>query len=125
MAESQPLARKRSLTWQALAAAPLIAMGDGTSVRELTDVAMARAGGVTTALVEARDIATAGGIIAAGLGVSAVPGFVLPLMPSTGIATRPMTGPSLYRDIAVSPPQALRSRRRRSASWSGCRASFS
>jgi DNA-binding transcriptional LysR family regulator len=80
---------------------PFIAMSAGSSVRQLTDVAMAQAEASPTTLVEARNIATAGGIIAAGLGVSAFPEFVLPLMSSTHIATRPLHGPTMYRDIAV------------------------
>jgi LysR family carnitine catabolism transcriptional activator len=104
LAETHPLAKKRSLTWQALAAEPFIAMSHGSSVRQLTDLAMARAGVSPTTVVEARNIATAGGIVAAGLGVSAFPELVLPLMPSTHIATRPLTGPVVHRDIAVITP---------------------
>ena len=58
-------------------------MSAGSSVRQLTDVAMAQAEVSPTTVVEARNIATAGGIIAAGLGVSAFPELVLPLMSST------------------------------------------
>jgi DNA-binding transcriptional LysR family regulator len=87
-----------------LAGEPFIAMSHGSSVRQLTDLAMARAGVSPTTVVEARNIATAGGIVAAGLGVSAFPELVLPLMPSTHIATRPLTGPVVHRDIAVITP---------------------
>jgi len=99
--DAHPLTRRRSLTWGALAAQPFIAMTRGSSVRELTDVAMHEAGVTPTALVEARNIATAGGMVAAGLGVSAFPELVLPLMPSSGIATRELTRPVMYRDLAI------------------------
>jgi LysR family transcriptional regulator, carnitine catabolism transcriptional activator len=107
--ESHALAKRRSVTWQALAAEPFIAMSHGSSVRQLTDLAMAQAGVSPTTVVEARNIATAGGIVAAGLGVSAFPELVLPLMSSTNIATRRLTGPVVHRDIAVITPadQAL------------------
>jgi DNA-binding transcriptional LysR family regulator len=79
-------------------------MSAGSSVRQLTDLAMARADVSPTTVVEARNIATAGGIIAAGLGVSAFPELVLPLMSSTNIETRALTGPTTYRDISVITP---------------------
>ena len=39
--------------------------------------------------------------VAAGLGVSAFPELVLPLMPSAGIATRALTAPVMHRDLAI------------------------
>ena len=104
MADTHPLARRRSVTWRVLAEEPFIAMSAGSSVRQLTDLAMAQADVSPTTVVEARNIATAGGIIAAGLGVSAFPELVLPLMSSTNIETRTLTGPTTYRDIAVITP---------------------
>jgi DNA-binding transcriptional LysR family regulator len=99
--DTHPLARRRTLTWRALADQPFIAMTRGSSVRELTDVALRETGATPTTLIEARNIATAGGMIAAGLGVSAFPELVLPLMPSAGIATRPLTAPVAFRDLAI------------------------
>ena len=124
--DAHPLAARRSLTWRALAGLPFVAMTRGSSVRELTDVAMHDAGVTPTAIVEARNIATAGGMVAAGLGVSAFPELVLPLMPSDGIATRPLTAPVMHRDLAIitragetpAPPAARLVERLRQASQS-------
>jgi DNA-binding transcriptional LysR family regulator len=102
--EAHPLAMRRTLTWAALAAEPFIAMTSGSSVRALTDIAMAQAGVTPTNVVEARNIATAGGIIAAGLGVSAFPELVLPLMPAAHIVARPLRDPIVHRDLAVITP---------------------
>jgi LysR family transcriptional regulator, carnitine catabolism transcriptional activator len=99
--ESHPLVARRALTWATLAEEPFIAMSVGSSVRELTDLAMSEAGVSPTNVVEARNIATAGGIIAAGLGVSAFPELVLPLLSSSAIVTRSLRGPIVHRDIAV------------------------
>jgi DNA-binding transcriptional LysR family regulator len=104
LGERHPLARRRTLTWSALAAEPFIAMTRGSSVRELTDHAMSEASVTPTNVVEARNIATAGGIVAAGLGVSAFPELVLPLLVSTAIVTRPLRDPVVHRDIAVITP---------------------
>jgi LysR family carnitine catabolism transcriptional activator len=101
LSEHHPLATRRTLTWAALADEPFIAMSVGSSVRELTDLAMNEADVSPTHVVEARNIATAGGIIAAGLGVSAFPELVLPLLSSTAIVTRPLRAPVVHREIAV------------------------
>src|SRR4051794_30209196 len=101
LSEHHPLASRRTLTWAALADEPFIAMSLGSSVRELTDLAMHEADVSPVNVVEARNIATAGGIIAAGLGVSAFPELVLPLLSSTAIATRPLHAPVVHREIAV------------------------
>lgn len=107
LAERHPLAARRSLTWATLADEPFIAMSVGSSVRDLTDRAMAEARVSPTNVVEARNIATAGGIIAAGLGVSAFPELVLPLLVSSAIVTRPLRAPVVHRDIAVVAPTAV------------------
>ena len=99
--ESHPLASRRVVTWAALADEPFIAMSVGSSVRVLTDVAMAEAGVTPTTVVEARNIATAGGIIAAGLGVSAFPELVLPLLSSSTTVTRTLREPVVHREIAI------------------------
>jgi DNA-binding transcriptional LysR family regulator len=99
--ESHPLASRRAVTWAALADEPFIAMSVGSSVRALTDVAMAEAGVTPTTVVEARNIATAGGIIAAGLGVSAFPELVLPLLSSSTTVTRALREPVVHREIAI------------------------
>ncbi len=98
------LARRRSLTWKDLAGEPFIAMSRESSVRRLTDIAMIEARVAPTTVVEARNIATAGGIISAGLGVSAFPELVLPLLSHAPIVTRPLIGPAMYRDIALITP---------------------
>lgn len=105
--EHHPLTGRRALTWAMLADEPFIAMSVGSSVRELTDLAMTDADVTPTNVVEARNIATAGGIIAAGLGVSAFPELVLPLLVSSAIVTRPLRAPVVHRDIAVITPTGV------------------
>jgi DNA-binding transcriptional LysR family regulator len=51
--------------------------------------------------LETWTVAAAGGMIAAGLGVSAVPELVLPLLSATPVVIRPLRGPLVTRKIAV------------------------
>lgn len=99
--EHHRLAGHPAVTWAALAEEPFITMTKGSSVRRLTDLAFAQAGRLPETLVEARNAATAGGMIQAGLGVSALPDLVLPLLASAPFVTRELRDPSVDRQIAV------------------------
>ena len=63
------------MSWAELARQPFIALGADSSVRRLTDQAFASAGARVDHLVEARNVTTVGGLVAAGLGVSALPAW--------------------------------------------------
>ncbi|MCU1685858.1 MAG: transcriptional regulator, LysR family [Amycolatopsis sp.] len=99
--EGHHLAARAKLTWTELAAEPFVALSADSSVRRLTDLAFAQAGSEPETLVETRTIATAGGMVAAGLGVSAMPELVLPLLSFTRFVTRPLVGPVVTRKVAM------------------------
>jgi len=96
-----PLTARDSVSWAELARQPFIALGADSSVRRLTDQAFAIADARVEHLVEARNVTTVGGLVAAGLGVSALPGLVWNLIGVTGLARRPITNPVIDRDLAV------------------------
>ena len=96
-----PLTARASVSWAELARQPFIALGADSSVRRLTDQAFASAGARVDHLVEARNVTTVGGLVAAGLGVSALPGLVWNLIGVAGLARRPITDPVVDRDLAV------------------------
>ena len=89
------------LTWADLATERFIAFSQDSSVRRLTDLGFAQAGVEPETLVETRAVATAGGMIAAGLGISAMPELVLPLLSFTQLATRPLERPAVTRKLAL------------------------
>ncbi len=99
--EHHPLAEHRSLRWSELADEPFIAMSRDSSVRRLTDLAFSKAGSAPTTLIEGRNVATAGGMIKAGLGVSAMPELVRPLLAFAPLAYRELRDPSISRNIAA------------------------
>jgi DNA-binding transcriptional LysR family regulator len=96
-----PLTARASVSWAELARQPFIALGAESSVRRLTDQAFAIADARVEHLVEARNVTTVGGLVAAGLGVSALPGLVWNLIGVAGLARRPITDPVVDRDLAV------------------------
>lgn len=88
--------------WSVFTALPFIAMEHRSSVRMLTDTAFAMANINTPARFECAQLATVGGLIARGLGVSLLPLSTLPLL-GTGnsIAYRRMAVPHMSRKIGV------------------------
>ena len=97
-----------TIDWIDLAGEAFIAFDDASSVRVIVDAALAGHGVVPARLISARNVASIAGMCAAGLGVSAAPGFVLPLMAIPGVVTRPIGADPVIRRIGV-----LRNTRRR------------
>jgi LysR family transcriptional regulator, carnitine catabolism transcriptional activator len=94
-------AGEAAVTWQMLAAEPFIAFSPDSSVRRLTDLAFTEAGVVPDTVIDTRTVATAGGMVAAGLGVSAVPELVLPLMAFADVVAAPLISPMVSRRLSV------------------------
>jgi LysR family carnitine catabolism transcriptional activator len=95
------LGSRSSLSWADLAAERFIAFSQDSSVRRLTDLGFAQAGVEPETLVETRAVATAGGMIATGLGISAMPELVLPLLSFTTLIVRPLERPVIMRKLAL------------------------
>jgi DNA-binding transcriptional LysR family regulator len=99
--QRHPLADHDHLTWAELATETFIAFSPDSSIRRLTDLAFSQAGATPATVVQTRAVATAAGMIAAGLGVSAVPELVLPLASFADLAVRPLTAPAVSRKLAA------------------------
>ena len=96
-----PFTGVAEVTWTDLAAEAFIAFDRTTSIRQHLDRAFTEAGTRPRNAVEARNISAVAGLVAAGLGVSAVPGLVLPLMSFATLEHRPLGAPRTVRRIAV------------------------
>jgi LysR family transcriptional regulator, carnitine catabolism transcriptional activator len=90
-----------AIEWTDLAGEAFVAFDESSSVRRIVDEALLSRGVVPTRLIIARNVASIAGLCAAGLGVSAAPGFVLPLMAVPGVTTRPIGGVPVIRQIGV------------------------
>lgn len=90
-----------SWRWQEFAGGPFIAMTAGSSVRTLTDAAFAQAGDAVRPRFEVAHLATAGALVAAGLGLTALPELALPVLGRGPFVTRPLGAPSMVRRIGV------------------------
>ena len=75
-----PLRSERAYDWAELMDMPFIAMAPGTSVRELVDGACLRFGRDLAPRFEVAHLATAGALVEAGLGITALPTLTLPVL---------------------------------------------
>lgn len=94
-------AASTEVSWADLAREAFIAFDRTTSIRQHLDRAFAESGSVPRIAIEARNISAVAGLVAAGLGVSAVPGLVLPLVEFAGLSYRPLGDPRTERKIAI------------------------
>jgi DNA-binding transcriptional LysR family regulator len=94
-------AGRRVLTWGELAEEAFIAFDRTTSIRQHVDASFAAAGVTPRQVVAARNIAAVAGLVAADLGVSVVPGLVLPLMRFAGVRHVVLDEPAAHRTMAV------------------------
>lgn len=103
--EGHPLAERAALTWTDLAAEPFVVTGGDSSVRRVAEHALRDAGVHAPHLIRAGNISTVGGLVSAGLGVSALPSLSLPLMGAAPHTRRPLGGPVTERGLSVVVPE--------------------
>ncbi|GAB2916511.1 LysR family transcriptional regulator [Rhodococcus aerolatus] len=95
------LADRSSVAWTELAGEPFVAFGPESSIAGHVDRALADAGVVPGATVQAHNVGAVAGLVAAGLGVTAVPGLVLPMMAFAGVVAVPLVDPVVRRTISL------------------------
>ena len=96
-----PLAETRPYAMAELLAMPFIAMESGTSVRELVDGACLRGGRPLAPRFEVAHLATAGALVAEGLGISILPTLTLPVLPMERLVQRPIRDFGAKRRIGL------------------------
>lgn len=87
------------LPWSAFRQRPFVAMAPTSSVRQMTDAAFLQAGIAVPPLYGCSFLGTAGHLVAAGLGVTALPRLALPLLGQPGLVWRQLERPVMRRQI--------------------------
>jgi LysR family transcriptional regulator, carnitine catabolism transcriptional activator len=98
---NHPLARVRGLTWQGIAGHPFVALSSTTSVRRFADLALGQADVVIRPRYEVEQIPSAVALVAAGLGVTALPALTLSMFNNKGVVMRSIGEPIVRRRIGV------------------------
>jgi LysR family transcriptional regulator, carnitine catabolism transcriptional activator len=99
--DDHPIARKRHITLRDLSTHPLILTSHDSSVRQLVERALEHARFAAHVAQEASYMATAIGMVKAGLGVAVLPESALAGMPADGIHAVAITTPALRREINI------------------------
>lgn len=93
-------ALRASVGWQELAGEAFIAFGPDSSIESIARRALADAGAQLGSIIPAENVGAVAGLVAAGLGITAVPGMVLPMMQFADLAHIPLT-PTVTRNISI------------------------
>lgn len=89
------------LSWAELAGEDFVRFTTASSIRRHVDRVLAEQQLELGEQTEARNVGAVAGLVAAGMGVSVVPGLVLPMMGFAGLRHRPLTPPEAYRGILL------------------------
>ncbi|MGX6449858.1 LysR family transcriptional regulator, partial [Patulibacter sp. S7RM1-6] len=94
-------AGRETVAWRELEHEAFVAFDGHSSIRTLTDRTFEDVGVRPADTLEASSVAAITGLVAAGLGVSAVPALVLPLTSFAGLGRVPLADPVVERTIGV------------------------
>src|SRR3954468_16094988 len=98
------LAGDGPLPWSVFESRPFVAMAPESSVRQMTDAAFLQAGLAVPPLYGCAFLGTAAHLVAAGLGVTALPRLTLPLLGSLSLQWRRLERPVMQRKIGIVTP---------------------
>jgi LysR family transcriptional regulator, carnitine catabolism transcriptional activator len=93
--------KKGPLRWAEVAALTHISMPLPSSVRQYADAALLQHRVVFSPQYEVEHLATVTAMVAAGLGVAALPELAAAMSPHEGVVQRPLTDPDLRRPIGL------------------------
>src|SRR5690606_12316510 len=96
-----PLAGKASVPWSVFASRPFIASGPKSSIRPITDAAFLQKGLHVDAVMEYPSVAAGGALVAAGLGLIALPRLALHLINNDELVSIPLQRPVMSRAVGV------------------------
>lgn len=97
----EPLAARATLDWEDILAEPCISVLPGTSIRELIDGTLARKGRKLTPHWEVAFLTTALSMTAHGLGISILPGYLVPHLQYPSLVAVPLRNPVVRRNLSV------------------------
>ena len=96
-----PLLAQSAVAWSQLAAYPFIGINRLSSSRQDIDRLMQSVGERLDILCDARQIATVGRMVAAGLGISVLPSLSFRQIAADGIEYRPLVEPTIRRELGI------------------------
>ena len=100
--KDSPLAKRKRVTWEDLREVPLINLTRGTQVQQIVSDALARVGRIYWPAYEVMYIHTALALVAQGLGVVVVPGYLVKGSPhEVSLVAKQLHDPTIERSLLV------------------------
>ena len=99
--QGDALASQAEVPWSVFAQRPFVATSPNSSIRIITDAVFARAGLPVEPLYESGNVSMAAALVAAGLGVSAIPSLSLGLVNGGHLVTRKLVDPTVSRQLGL------------------------
>ncbi len=96
-----PLAARPSVPWSVFAQRPFIASAPASSIRPITDAVFVQKRLALRPALEYPSVTACGALVAAGLGITALPRLTLGLMSMEGLAAVPLARPQASRAIGI------------------------
>ncbi|OUS25128.1 LysR family transcriptional regulator [Thalassotalea sp. 42_200_T64] len=99
--QKHPLLKNKSVSWQAIAEYPLIALQKPSSIRALIEKVLTASDIRLNIEFETNQLATIGKMIAEQLGISIMPSLCKPQLQSQGVVWRPLESPLVSRRVGI------------------------
>lgn len=95
------LAKKAAVSWDEIAAEPLVALRKGSGLRAITDQRLGVSRGNDAPAQEVNHVATAIAMVAAGLGVAVLPAYSVRISDGTAVCAIPLGAPVVQRHVSL------------------------
>lgn len=102
--QGHPLLENEEVRWEQLIAYPIIALSRLSSTRQAIDDVLQKLSTDMDVMCEVSQIGTAGRMVAAGLGVAALPSLSFKQISAEGLEWRPLTNPTVPRTLGIITP---------------------
>lgn len=99
--QDHPLAQRKRIEWRELEDFTLIGVGKTSGNRLLQDIELSNKGISLPLKFEAKHVTTVVGMVEAGIGVAAVPSLAMPAEGHPVLASVPLVGPKVTRNIGL------------------------
>jgi DNA-binding transcriptional LysR family regulator len=96
-----PLARRKFAAWTAFGGQPFVGSSSQGSIGHIVDAVLLRQKITVHRTMEYPSVAAGGGMVAEGLGITALPRLALDLIASPGLAMVPLKRPAVSRRIGI------------------------
>ncbi len=101
MRRDHPLARRRQVGWRDLAGEPLVMLDNSSGSRRVVEQALEQAGAEARVVLELVQPASVAAMVAAGIGLAAMPRLAAPLPYDPVLVARPLVEPGATRRIVL------------------------